>query len=70
MRRWTVRIVGLAIALGITLAVFLFYGQFAEAMKHALEAPVVQPGSDPNEVTVTIIPGPKPKCPKDKPCPP
>jgi hypothetical protein len=72
MTKWPLRIVFLALALGITAAVLLFYGQFAMAMRHAMEVPVVAPASKPasNEIFVTIISPPKPKCAKDKPCPP
>ncbi|HXM00208.1 MAG TPA: hypothetical protein VN932_09775 [Rhizomicrobium sp.] len=77
MTKWLVRIVGLAVALGITAGVLLFYGEFAMAMRHAMEVPAVRPASapaNPGEVTVTIIsqPARKQVCGKDKqhPCPP
>ena len=77
MSKWPARVVFLALALGITAAVLLFYGEFAMAMRHAMEVPVVRPASvpaNPGEVTVTIIsqPARKQVCGKDKehPCPP
>jgi hypothetical protein len=69
MTKWTMRIVFLAVAVGITAAVLLFYGEFAVAMRRAMEVPVVNSEPQSNEVTVTILPAPKPKCEPGKPCP-
>jgi hypothetical protein len=80
MARLFQRVVVLVLALGVTLAVFLFWGKLGNAFRTAMEVvyaepkPAAQPASDPNEVTVKIISQPVRKnvCGKDKehPCPP
>jgi hypothetical protein len=76
MERFIQRVIVLALALGVTLAVFLFWGKLGYAFRTAMEIvyaepkPAAQPASDPNEVTAIIITSPaKPACTKDHPCP-
>jgi hypothetical protein len=70
MNIWTVRIGAMAVALAISAVVFLFYGQFAMAMKRVMELPVVQPAAvhqSTDEVSVSLPPIPK-TCPKGQTC--
>ena len=75
--RWLFqRVVVLALALGVTLAVFLFWGRLGNALRNAMTvvyatpAQPAPPAADPNEVTATIVPAAKtPACTKDHPCP-
>jgi len=76
MRGLFQRVVMLALALGVTLAVFLFWGRLGNALRTAMEVvyaepkQATQPAADPNEVTATIVPAAKPPaCTKDHPCP-
>lgn len=62
------RILFLAIALGMTLVIFEFWGRFGAAMTNVFASkPAVS-----NEVTMQIISAPakQPVCGKDHPCPP
>ena len=70
MNIWAVRFGALIVALGISLAVFYFWGQFAAAMKTAMEVPVVAPQAaqqSSGEVSVSIVRAPK-NCPKGQTC--
>lgn len=70
MNIWTVRIGAMVVALGISAVIFFFYGQFAMAMKRAMEVPVVQPGAvhqSTGEVSVSLPPLQK-NCPKGQTC--
>jgi hypothetical protein len=71
------RLLMLAVAIGLTLAVFEFWGRLGSAMGIAIATKVAQPAQPqqtPGEVSVTIVPPPPAKevCGKDKrqPCPP
>jgi hypothetical protein len=69
------RVLMLAVAIGLTLAVFEFWGRLGSAMGIAIATKVAQPAPQqtPGEVSVTIVPPPaKRVCGKDKkqPCPP
>jgi hypothetical protein len=75
MRRFLERLVVLVLALGVTLAVFLFWGRLGAAFRNAMDIvyaepkPVAQPPADPNEVTAIIITSAaKPACTKAHPC--
>ena len=74
MDRLIQRIIVLALALGITLGMFLFWGKLGYAFRTAMEVvyaepkPVAPPPANPGEVTVKII-GPdsaQAPCPKDR----
>jgi hypothetical protein len=70
MNIWTVRIGAMVVALAISAAVFYFWGQFAAAMKTAMEVPVVQPAAvhqSTGEVSVSLPPIQK-TCPKGQTC--
>jgi hypothetical protein len=75
MDRFVQRVIVLALALGVTLAVFLFWGRLGNAFRTAMDvvyATPAQPAANPGEVTVTIVPPSmpqKPACTKDHPCP-
>jgi hypothetical protein len=70
------RLLMLAVAIGLTLAVFEFWGKLGSAMGIVLATKVAEPAQPqtPGEVSVTIVPPPPAKgvCGKDKkqPCPP
>ena len=68
------RLLMLAVAIGITLAVFEFWGKLGSAMGVVLPTKVVEPAQPqtPGEVSVTIVSPVKQTCGKDKkqPCPP
>jgi len=79
MDRLIQRIIVLALALGITLGMFLFWGKLGYAFRTAMEVVYAEPKptaepANPGEVTVTIISQPvrQQVCGKDKehPCPP
>ncbi len=68
--KWVARFVALVAALGISLAVLLFWGRLGNAFRNAMVIVYAEPKpppTDPNEVTVTIIP--PAHCTKDHPCP-
>lgn len=70
MNIWLVRFGAITVALAISAAVFFFYGQFAMAMKRAMEVPVVQPAvvhQSTGEVSVSLPSAPK-ACPKGQIC--
>ncbi len=70
MNIWTVRIGAMVVALAISAVVFLFYGEFAVAMKRAMEVPVVQPAAvheSTGEVSVSLPPVQK-TCPRGQAC--
>ncbi len=70
MNIWVVRVGALVIALAISGVLFFFWGEFAAAMKKALEVPVVQPQTtqqSTGEVNVSLPPVQK-TCPKGQTC--
>jgi hypothetical protein len=70
MNIWTVRIGAMVVALAISAVVFYFWGQFAAAMKTAMEVPVVQPAAvhqSTGEVSV-FLPSIQKTCPKGQTC--
>ncbi|HEY8699081.1 MAG TPA: hypothetical protein VIM02_15870 [Rhizomicrobium sp.] len=70
------RLLMLAVAIGLTLAVFEFWGRLGSAMGIAIATKVAQPAPQqtPGEVSVIIVPPPSAQgvCGKDRkqPCPP
>ena len=68
------RLIMLAVAIGLTLAVFEFWGKLGSAMGVVLATKVAEPAQQqtPGEVSVTIVSPAKQNCGKDKkqPCPP
>jgi hypothetical protein len=72
MNIWVVRTGAFTVALLISGVVFYFWGQFAEAMKTALEVPVVQPHtiSQPTGEVSVSLPQMQPQkaCPKGQTC--
>jgi hypothetical protein len=76
MDRLIQRVIVFALALGVTLAVFLFWGRLGNALRVAMDvvyatpAQPALPAANPDEVTATIVPAAKtPACTKDHPCP-
>jgi hypothetical protein len=70
MNIWGVRFGALVVALAISAVVFYFWGQFAAAMKAAMEVPVVstqQTTQPTGEVSVSLPRMPK-NCPKGQSC--
>jgi hypothetical protein len=70
MNIWAVRFGAMVVALAISGVVFFFWGEFAAAMKTALEVPTVQPQTTQQptgEVSVSL-PQPPKNCPKGQTC--
>jgi hypothetical protein len=75
MGRLIQRVVVFALALGVTLAVFLFWGRLGNALRTTMDIvyaepkPSTAPADNPDEVTATIVPVSKtPACTKHHPC--
>ncbi|HEX3675108.1 MAG TPA: hypothetical protein VHU87_12615 [Rhizomicrobium sp.] len=73
MNTWTMRLIGIVVALGITIASFLAWGSFGGAFVRAMDivyatpAPKPKPAND-GVFTVNVLPAPH-DCHRDKPCP-
>jgi hypothetical protein len=76
MRGVLQRVIVLVAALGVTLAMFLFWGRFGNALRNAMVVvyaepkPAAAPPTNPNEVTAIIVPAQPAHCDRAHPCPP